>query len=151
MNETRMVYSAIDVANQFLKLAKEKEDELTNMQLNKLVYFAHGWMLGLCGEPLIDENVEAWNYGPVIRPIYRKYQRYGKNPIAEFEEIQQDLHKQASSIIKETYEIYGAMSGLELADLTHEYESPWFITVMSSESIITNDIIESYFKELSGE
>ena len=62
------MHSSIRIAVEFLELAKNQTHykEITTMQLLKLVYIAHGWMLGLYDKPLISDEVEAWQYGPVI-------------------------------------------------------------------------------------
>ena len=59
-------YTAKAIANYFLKHRKrfKRKGPITQMKLHKLVYFAHGWHLALKGEPLIDETLQAWDYGP---------------------------------------------------------------------------------------
>ncbi len=56
---------------------------LTPLQVLKLVYLAHGWCLGVHTQPLIDESVEAWRAGPVIRPLYNVIKQDGSSGITE--------------------------------------------------------------------
>ncbi|MCB0375635.1 MAG: DUF4065 domain-containing protein, partial [Sinomicrobium sp.] len=74
------MYNPVIVANYFL--SKYGVDyHITPMKLVKLVYIAHGWHLGITDNALIDENPEAWKYGPVIPRIYHEFKKFGKNPI----------------------------------------------------------------------
>lgn len=60
-------YSAKDIAMAFVKKAIESGKPVTQMQLQKMVYFAHGLHLANTkGEPLVKEEFQAWRYGPVI-------------------------------------------------------------------------------------
>jgi uncharacterized phage-associated protein len=61
-----MATGAHTVANRFLELAEAEGRSLTPLQLMKLVYIAHGWMLGIHQRPLIKDHIEAWKLGPVI-------------------------------------------------------------------------------------
>ena len=142
-------YAATTVATHFLDLAMQDNKQLTNMQLNKLVYFAHGWMLGLHGESLIKDTIQAWKYGPVIPSVYKKYKQYGNQPIKVSSTKARKIEEKPLSIIKQTFAIYGKMSALELSGLTHEYGSPWFLAVISSENEISNDSIDEYFRRHS--
>src|SRR5258708_10309168 len=63
---TRGPYPAEAVANYFLEKSWEEGKSVDPLKIQKLVYFANGWHLGLYGSPLIDEEVRAWTYGPVI-------------------------------------------------------------------------------------
>ena len=54
-----MPHDSRAVANYFLTKAKDAGKQLTPMQIIKLVYFAHGWSLGLLRSPLIDDQIEA--------------------------------------------------------------------------------------------
>ena len=58
------------VANWFIERGINEEYPLTHIEVQKLLYFAHGWMLGIHGEPLVEGNWEAWRYGPVLRDVY---------------------------------------------------------------------------------
>ena len=61
----RARYTAQAIANFFLW-----QEQITQMKLHKLLYYAAGWHLGFTGEPLFDEDIEAWQYGPVVPSIY---------------------------------------------------------------------------------
>src|SRR5271157_4349946 len=69
------------VANYFLDLAKKENRPIDPMGIQKFVYFAHGWNLAMYGRPLIIQDVEAWDYGPVIRDLYQDFKRFGNGPI----------------------------------------------------------------------
>jgi uncharacterized phage-associated protein len=51
------------------------------MQVLKLVYYCHAWMLGVYSRPLVRQPIEAWRYGPVVRELYRSIREYGGDPI----------------------------------------------------------------------
>lgn len=65
--------TAIAVANYLLYIMGEAFDDLTNMKLNKLLYFAQGHYLQRYGKPLFDNAVEAWDHGPVVPEVYTAY------------------------------------------------------------------------------
>lgn len=140
------------VANRFLALADAKGDALTPMQLLKLVYMAHGWMLGLVGRPLIKEEVEAWQYGPVIPELYNAVRRYKSQPVAaQIEGVDGYLDGEETHIIDQVYQIYGQRSGPALSRLTHQPDSPW-AKVYKRGSFgleIPNDLIEDHYAMLA--
>jgi uncharacterized phage-associated protein len=76
-----MPYDPKAIANYLLEVAKNHNETLTPMKIQKLVYFANGWHLALKNEPLINEQVEAWPYGPVIPSLYRAFRRFGDQAI----------------------------------------------------------------------
>ncbi|KQH74402.1 Panacea domain-containing protein [Xylella fastidiosa] len=57
---------------------------LTPLQVLKLVYLAHGWCLGVHTQPLIDELVEAWRAGPLIRSLYNVIKQDRSSGITEW-------------------------------------------------------------------
>ena len=63
---------AIDIANYLLELFKFDEDGLTNLKLNKLLYYVQGCSYQRFNRPLFEDEIEAWNYGPVI-PMYTRH------------------------------------------------------------------------------
>lgn len=141
------------VANKFLRLAKENNDSLTPMQVLKLVYIAHGWMLGLYGRPLIDDEVQAWQYGPVIPNLYNSLRSYKGQPVTR--EIPQlwasDLDRQQEDIVQQVYKMYGQRSGADLSRLTHAVGTPWYVTYEPGVfgSVIPTDLIEDHYHRLA--
>ena len=77
----RRPYKVEAVANWFLQYAKSNDIIIDHMKLQKMIYFANGWALGVTGEPLIDERFEAWQYGPVVPSIYHQFKAFGRRPI----------------------------------------------------------------------
>lgn len=149
------MHSSVVVANRFLELAEAKGDKLTPMQLLKLVYIAHGWMLGLHGRPLIKDKVEAWQYGPVIPALYSHIRQYRGDPVTG--RIKQlfaqptDLSAEEDDVIGQVYEAYGEMSGMQLSRITHAKGTPWqqIYEPGSFGLRIPTDLIEDHYRELA--
>lgn len=144
--------SSLTIADKLLQLAEDYDKPLTPMQLIKLVYLCHGWMLGAYGRPLISDDVEAWRYGPVINNLYQEVKHFKDKPVhnSGYSNINEDLDEEESDIVKQVFDIYGARPALSLSSLTHELNTPWDITQKNSgySSVISNDIIESHYNKL---
>ena len=74
---------AAAVANEFLQLQDKNpgSSHIDPMKLQKLIYYAHSWSLAVYGEPLIEEDIEAWSWGPVVRSVYLEFKDFGSKPI----------------------------------------------------------------------
>jgi uncharacterized phage-associated protein len=123
-------YRASTVANAFFRLAEAEGRSLTPMQYVKLVYIAHGWCLALSGQPLIDETVEAWKFGPVVPSLYRDLKNYGAGgvtaPISRWPMRQDpEIDHDHMELIQSVYENYGRLTGVQLSNLTHQKGTPW--------------------------
>ena len=146
------MHPSATVANRLLQLAWQSGRSLTPMQLLKLVFLCHGWMLGLYGRALIQEPVQAWKYGPVIPDLYRAIKRYRNGPVtaqlagqaACFDELEADL-------VRQVFDLYGAYDGRVLSSMTHETGSPWDQTWVRGERglVISEDVIRDYYGELA--
>src|SRR6478735_8493369 len=76
-----MTYRALDVARWFVAWAAEEDADLSNLKLQKLLYYAQGWHLALRGEPLFREDLQAWSHGPVVPSVYRAFRDFGSGDI----------------------------------------------------------------------
>jgi len=164
-----MPYDAKLIANYFLEKAKEEGKSLTPMQIQKLVYFAHGWHLALFGQPLIEEAVEAWVWGPVIPSLYREFKRFGDQVIEELATISQIKGTQLSvfhpsigkiynsverdrmkQFLDRVWEVYAPFTAVQLSNMTHTENSPWQEALERSQgarsTVISNDLIQRYFE-----
>lgn len=113
------------VADYFIRFSQEVGDPITNLKLQKLVYYAQAWHLALKGERLMPARFEAWVHGPVCVPLYQRFRRYSWNPIDEAVE-KPDLPDAVEKHLREVMEVYGGMSAWDLERLTHA-EEPWRI------------------------
>jgi len=95
------------------------------MSLLKLVYIAHGWHLEITGEPLIENHIEAWQYGPVIPDVYRAFRTQGISVQNIDPNHPSDVSDDAKILLNQIYDIYGDMSPFKLSALTHVLGGPW--------------------------
>lgn len=149
MFTTLKSYKSTLVGKKFLELAEKKNVTLTPMQLLKLVYLAHAWMLALYRRPLIQERVEAWKYGPVIFELYQAIRHFRSQPITNIECIESEVDKDALDIIEQVFNKYGHLSGIRLSMITHESNSPWERTWNNGSRHISNDLITDYYQQLA--
>lgn len=154
------VFSAKSIANYFLELAKASGQPISPMKLQKLVYYAHGWYAGYTDRPLINEAVEAWQYGPVIPSLYHEFKRFGSGTIEgkafEYDalgvrEASPPADPDIRTFLQNVFNSYGQYSGIRLSEMTHATGTPWDTTWSECKGMRGVDIpfpkIASYFKE----
>ena len=152
----RSAYSPAAIANFFLKRAAREGKPITQMKLHKLVFYAHGWTLGILERPLLNETVQAWKYGPVVPSLYYEFLEYGSTPIDRLAtelDPEADLRtedKDVLALLERIWQVYGAFSAAQLSAKTHEPGSPWDRTWRESCGIkteIPNKLIREFFAE----
>lgn len=121
---------AIDIANTFIEIGKDKPIPVSNMKLQKLLYYAQGWHLALAGKPLFEEALYKWNFGPVCPPVYVEFKGYGGEYIFEPSCSGQMLKDGIREFLELIWQMYGKHSAIQLSKLSH-CESPWITTDMS--------------------
>jgi len=137
--------SCFDVARYFLALVDEDAgDSLTNLKLQKLVYYAQGFYLALYDEPLFPERIEAWMHGPVVPDLYHALKQFGSEPVKLDWEVDPDRYTpEIMGLLDEVYSVYGQFSAVRLRNITHQ-EPPWKQT--PNGHVIQLDLMKSYFK-----
>jgi uncharacterized phage-associated protein len=117
---------AKQAADYLIRFSQEVGDPVTNLKLQKLLYYAQGWYLALHGgKPLFDDRIEAWPHGPVVPPVYGAYKEWGWNPISG-QIAEPALAPNIKSFLNEVMEVYGIHNAYYLERLTHR-EKPWLI------------------------
>lgn len=121
-----MGYAALTVAKYFLSITDRKEsgDLISNLKLQKLLYYAQGYSVALYGvkNPLFPEKVYAWKHGPVVKRTYHHYSSYGDEALPA--EAAPALDDGTRAFLDEIYRVYGRFSAWALREMTHR-ESPW--------------------------
>ncbi|WP_038543480.1 Panacea domain-containing protein [Neorhizobium galegae] len=156
-----MAYDPRSIANIILDIADTRGISLSNLSLNKIVYFIHAWYLAKTGEPLVDAKIEAWDYGPVIREIYSEFKRFGASEIKgrasrfDVDKLQKVLCEDSVSnedliFIEDQFSKYGHFGVGKLVSLSHEKGGPWDVVYNRSGRVnpgmeISNELIRAYF------
>lgn len=144
-----MTYSAKDVAGWMVAAFQRRHQEITNLKLQKILYYAQAWHLVFYDRPLFRESIEAWIHGPVIPSVFRDYRRYGWKPISEPFTLSR-TPEQVRPHLKEVIRVYGDFDALSLERLTHQ-ESPWrevrkgLAPDEPSNRVITNESMRKYY------
>ena len=139
--------TAKDVAQLFLRLSEpEVGDLISNLKLQKLVYYAQGFHIALYDKPFFEDPIVAWEHGPVVEELYHEYKQHGGNAIpVPDEDISTEFTEEHIELISEIRQIYGQFSAWKLRNMTHS-ESPWIETPKNGE--IDHNKLNDFFKTL---
>lgn len=147
-----MALTPKDIAQYFIHLNEtlkgEEPSDLTNLKLQKLVYLAQGFNLGLHGKPLFNEEIEAWDYGPVVPSLYNEFKKYGANLIPA-ENIDLSIYDgQTKQLLNQVFISYGQYSAWKLSELTHEHLT-WKNAYLNPDNkTISSAALQAYFPAL---
>lgn len=128
------------------KNTPEFGDTISNLKLQKLVYYAQGFHLAMFGEELFPEEIVSWEHGPVVERLYFKYNEYGSLVIPEPESVNlSNFSEPQIELLNEVYDVYGQFSAWKLRNLTHS-ERPWIETPRNT--VIPKGLLQDFFKTL---
>jgi|SRR5271154_2336187 len=140
-----MTTSVHDVA----KFIIQNSDRISNLKLQKLLYYAQGWNLGLAGKPLFTAQLQAWVHGPVSPSVFRDYRHYGWLTIEKpCDPV--TLPETEARHIRSVVRAYGKYSADQLERLSHT-EAPWRMARVGipdnepSQAVITHESMRDFF------
>lgn len=128
---------------------------ITHLQIHKLLYIVDMAKLNAKRERLIDEDFEAWRYGPVLPSLYQKLKFH-------YNHVIKDVWPDTKSLKKgdENYDLmysYGIelskLSARQLINLTHKKDSAWikyYLGNKESEPKIPDDAMLKEYRSLVG-
>lgn len=138
-----MTANAKDVAEYLLSLINTNfGDTISNLKLQKLLYYCQGYSLALFDKPLFNEKIYAWTYGPVVKVIYNEYKNYGAKSLEPILNYKGKLTQNQRRLVSKIYEQYGQFSAGKLVEMTHN-EAPWKNT--SKDKEITQKKLKEFF------
>lgn len=127
-SEENMPYTALNVASAVITMFHQQEREISNLKLQKILYYIQMKSLQDLGNPAFSDDIEAWRHGPVVRNVYSVYKKYiSKHIDPDDESVQKnqtevcpELKSVIADIVKRTRDI----SAWDLVAKTHE-TTPW--------------------------
>lgn len=155
----------LDVARYIINYSNEKEYSISNLKLQKLLYFVQAYYLSFTSshEPCFNEEIEAWDFGPVVPIVYHEFKAYGGSdipPITSYYKLGSEnniwsirkvpfskecIREEDQVIIRSIVDKFALYSASALVALTHS-QTPWKQAYTPHENaIITKDSIREYF------
>lgn len=137
--------SASDVAKYILSLSDEDSGELiSNLKLQKLLYYVQGFSLAITGKPMFREAIKAWEHGPVVPQVWHEYRDCLSGAIPVPMDVPFDsFSAEQKELLDEVYSVYGQFSAWKLRNMTHD-EPPWTETAKNEE--IKHGKLKSFFR-----
>ena len=152
-NKVVDLVSPARVSDFLLHESQERGEVLTNLKLQKLLYYAQAWQLALTARELFAEDFQAWVHGPVLPTQYRRFNDYQWKPLlvdVERPELTENIERHLTDII----DVFGVENAVSLELMTHR-EKPWLDARgtlppdVPSTAVISKDAMRSFYRELA--
>jgi len=138
---------AADVAKVLISMFQLDEDGISNLKLQKLLYYTQGFSYQRLNRPLFNDDFEAWAYGPVIREVYNTYKCCGQNPILSDDGDSISVDEQELELLLDVSREYGKYTGTTLSNMTHMAGGLWRKTYEKDKNnIISKELIKEEFQ-----
>ena len=137
------------VADFLVRFCDEHGDAITNLRLQKYLYYAQGWFLAFYDRPLFDEDLQAWVHGPAHPGTYGRFKHNRWQPISD-DVGSPELPDIVWDHLVEVHSAYGKFSAWDLERMTHA-EEPWreargnLPEDESSQAVISVESMRRYF------
>jgi uncharacterized phage-associated protein len=138
--------SASEIGKYLISLVDEDEgDSISNLKLQKLLYYSQGFYLAMFDKPLFHEAIKKWLHGPVVPQVWHEYKEYGSGPIPVRSVDCEAYTPQVRELLDEVFAVYGQFSATKLRNMTHN--EPPYLQAADNEAI-SHDVMKEFFKTL---
>lgn len=131
-----MAFDGREIANFVLDFCDNKNVSITQLSLQKIVFFCHAWSLVKLGKPLVKQQFEAWEHGPVLQYLHREFKSYKDQPIVSRAQklnpytgekviAEYEFDAQTQDLLEQVVAFYCPLSVYQLVELTHVRGGPW--------------------------
>lgn len=151
--------SYTDIADYFIALSNETGSLITNLKLQKLVYYSQAWHIAMFETSIFEEEFEAWIHGPVLPELFNQYKNTYYHPIERddlnghsLDVLRKKFGKTLSNLIENVVEEYFGMESYALEQTTHA-EEPWLNARKGlsqdapSHAIISKNSMKNYYQK----
>ena len=159
------MYRVLDVCRYVINYSNRENYGVSNLKLQKLLYFIQVYFLisSKKQEPCFLEDIEAWDFGPVVPVAYHEYKQYGCTDIPSIDEYfdfdvknpwnlsmrvydENCISDEDKELINTVITELADYSATDLVNITH-HQAPWRdVYAPYQNNIITIDSIRRYFK-----
>lgn len=145
------MYSALDVAKYIVSYCNSCGYSMSNLKLQKILYFVQAYFLMQpSSTPCFRENIEAWDFGPVVHEVYSEFKQFGSTDIPRVysDNFENNvIQEKDKKLINDVIEKFKNYSASDLVRITHN-QAPWQDAYSRyGNVVIPNSAIRGYFNE----
>lgn len=143
------MYRALSVSSYIIERCHSQNRTISNLKLQKILYFVQAEFLVSRNQPCFVEQIEAWDFGPVVPEVYQHYKVFGSSNIPLIGKTENTLviSKADQELINEIVDECSRYSASALVEITHN-QSPWSDAyAFGRNSVISQESIREYFAE----
>lgn len=143
-----MRYKAMDIARYIVNKCVEDNRPVSNLQLQKILYYVQINFMRLLSEPAFDDEIEAWQYGPVVPEVYYEFADCGGTDIYRTYPGVQNLFRNNNEkqIVDKVITLCLRLNPWELVERTHRPNTPWARVYQGFPDVIPNEYLYEYAK-----
>ncbi len=131
-----MAYDGRAVANFILDHCDTQRRPISNLSMQKIIFFCHVWSLILLKQPLVKQSFEAWEFGPVLQYLYREFRGFDRYPIRSRatklnpftgakEVVSYNFPPNTAEFLRDITDFYSQLAAGDLVELSHIEGGPW--------------------------
>ena len=138
------MYKAMDLANYIVDKCIKDNVPITNLQLQRILYFIQKDFLKR-GSPAFSDYIEAWGFGPVVPNVYFCFCGFGAMPILFISRDTVPNLSTDKNIIDNIVENKRSLTPWEIAKETSKITGAWskvYDNGKGSQRIIPVDLIK---------
>lgn len=139
-------YDAQDVARYVIERCHKMARPISNLKLQKILYFLQAAFLVEGRGPLFSNTMEAWDYGPVVPDVYHAYKMYGDTNIPVTETGHYPFTKRDEELMDEYIDRAAGYSAIKLVEISHS-QAPWQDAYGQVDETISPESIEKFFAQ----
>ena len=143
------MYDVLDVAAYVINKYWLHGSPITNLKLQKILYYIQGYCLRRNNAPAFFERIYKWPYGPVVPEVYFNYNTSRSRAIPELSDESIDRlnrifkrDRATTRVIDEVILKSFTLTAAQMVAMTHK-EAPW--TQAKDSSIISIEAMASFF------
>lgn len=143
------MYKALDIARYIIERCYTTNKTISNLRLQKILYFIQAEFLVAKKQPCFSDEIQAWDFGPVVPNVYYEYRMFGSANIPCIDKSQAShiISSKDKSILDNVIDECSKYSTSELVEITHN-QTPWIKAYESGRNtVIEPSSIKEYFTE----
>lgn len=136
-----MAYTAMNMAKYIIDKCTKDQHPISNLQLQKILYYVQKAFLQN-GRVAFGDDIEAWQFGPVVPEVYYQYCGFGAMPIRMNYEV--DISEEDVSRIDPIVEVKRSLNPWDMVEDTHMDGKAWaeiYNNGLGNHRIIPKDLI----------